>query len=186
MQDCTPHPNNRVIYYILLAFVSKHVPILKLSSIPIKFKVISSSAVQRKVLLVQQATDVLMPFPPPLDCQYILRFKHAWFLPSPSSFMRPLPDCILCSQGVIFGCRLSLSSVRAISVKCFEVHVFIYSNQMVSSIFIYIICIYLCLNCALCSPPKCDFYEPPLVFRLHNHASMCAYTVTCRRRRYLE
>lgn len=114
----------------------------------------------RTLLLVQQATDVLMPFPPPLDCQYILRFKHACFLPSPSSFMRPLPDCILCSQGAIFGCRLCLSSARAISVKCFEVHVFIYSDQMVSSIFIYIICIYLYLNCALYK--KCYLYEPQL------------------------
>ncbi|PSN32566.1 hypothetical protein C0J52_25357 [Blattella germanica] len=46
---------------------------------------------------------VLMPFPPPLDCQYILRFKHACFLPSPSSFMRPLPNCILCSQGASYS-----------------------------------------------------------------------------------
>ncbi|PSN43221.1 hypothetical protein C0J52_17258 [Blattella germanica] len=104
-----------------------------------------------------------MPFPPLLDCQYILQFKHSCFLPSPSSFMRSLPDCILCSQGAIFSCRLCLCSALAISVKCFEVRVFIYSDQMVSSIFIYIICIYLYLNCALCSPPKCYFYELPLV-----------------------
>ncbi|PSN54387.1 hypothetical protein C0J52_11321 [Blattella germanica] len=110
----------------------------------------------RTLLLVKQATDVLMPFPPPLDCQYILRFKHECFLPSPSSFMRPLPDCILCSQGAIFGCRLCLSSARAISVKCFEVPCFFLFGL---NGFKYI---YLYLKCALCSPPKCYFYDPPL------------------------
>ena len=152
-RTAAPPPNNRVvrIYYILLAFVSKHVPILKLSSIPIKFKVISSSAVRELSFSYSKQLTYW--------CHFLLRWTASTFYDSNTRAFS-LPLLLSCGRyrtafsaaKELFGCRLCLSSARAISVKCFEVHVFIYSDQMVSSIFIYIICIYLYLNCALCSP----------------------------------
>ncbi|PSN47478.1 hypothetical protein C0J52_01958 [Blattella germanica] len=121
----------------------------------------------RTLLLVQQATDVLMPFPPPLD-------SSTFYDSNTRAFSLPLLSCgryrtVFSAAKELFGCRLCLSRARAISVKCFEVHVFIYSDQMVSSIFIYITCIYLYLNYALCSPPKCYFFESPLNKFSQNH-----------------
>ncbi|PSN34016.1 hypothetical protein C0J52_20721 [Blattella germanica] len=82
-----------------------------------------------------------MPFPPSLDCQYITIRAFSLSLLLPCGRYR---TAFSAAKGLDGSGRLCLSSARAISVKCFIVHAFIYSDQMVSSIpYLFILYTYL-------------------------------------------
>lgn len=136
-------PNNRVIYYILLAFVSKHVPILKLSSIPIKFKVISSSAVRELSFSYSKQLTYW--------CHFLLRWTASTFYDSNTrAFSLPLllscgryrtafsaakelysaADCVcpvhVRSQLNVLKCMFLFIRIKWFQVYLFILYVFIY------------------------------------------------------------